>query len=98
MSKLVKDDEIINKLNNIVKSMSLTWDEKATELIQRFVDEQITLTITKEGEQYIVTGVRANRTQEAGSAQSDDLVVALMLLAGMQPSPSDRQDYDPGEE
>lgn len=78
--------------------MSLTWDEKATELIQRFVDEQITITLSKEGEQYIVTGTRASGNQEVQSAQSDDLVVALMLLAGMQPSPSDRQDYDPGEE
>lgn len=77
--------------------MGLSWDEKATELIQRFVDEQITLTIAKQGEELVVTGTRADG-QETQGAQSDDLVVALMLLAGMEPSPSDRQDYDPGED
>lgn len=77
--------------------MSLTWDEKVTELIQRFVDEQIALTITKQGEEFVVTEARANG-QETRNAQSDDLVIALMLLAGMEPSLSDRQDYDPGED
>ncbi|HEY9598373.1 MAG TPA: hypothetical protein V6D33_11945 [Cyanophyceae cyanobacterium] len=77
--------------------MSLSWDEKATELIQRFVDEQITLTIAKQGEEFVVTGAKANG-QETRNAQSDDLVVALMLLAGMEPSSSDRQDYDPGQD
>lgn len=77
--------------------MSLSWDEKATELIWRFVDEQITLTISKQGEEFVVAGTKANG-QETRNAQSDDLVVALMLLAGMEPTREDRQDYDPDED
>lgn len=75
--------------------MSLSWDEKVTELIQRFCDNQISLVVSKRNGNFVVTGTKEGKSQEA---QSDDLVIALMLLAGMNPSPSDRQDYDPSEE
>jgi len=75
--------------------MSLSWDEKVTELIERFCDEQTTLSIRKESDEFFVTGTKGEETQ---TAQSDDLVVALMQLAGMNPEASDRRDYDPSED